>query len=212
MNKFRERGTLETKRFTQQEKNILSLVLSFRQKLFRKIIYYYQELFQKRNHVYVHQGPFRPVRSSFCEFVRYIHFDQIPKSICEAIVRLEGMETLDMDRQELDQEATMWVALVDQNLASVLFTRRGCHFKHWFVELLNDDIVLFRVRTYPEHRGRGIASSLMRFAMHNSLKQGDRAFIDCRVHNKPSIRCIQKAAFNRIATMKPISREKALFR
>lgn len=211
MNKFWKRVNKEAKCFTQQKESIFSFVMLFKQKLFRKIAYVSQDIFQKRNHIYVHQGPFKPVSSSFYKFVKYIDFNHIPNSIRETIVCAGRMETLDMDRQELNQEATMWAALVDQNLASILFTRRGYHFKRWFVTLSDDDIVLFRMRTYPEYRGQGIAPLLMRFAMHNSLKQGDRAFIDCRIHNKSSIRCIQKASFNRIATMKPISREEALF-
>ncbi len=126
------------------------------------------------------------------------------------IKRQGGQKTLTIDHSELEQNGIMWAAFLDKQLTGVLFTRRGIHFNRWFVKLQHDDIVIFRVRTYPEFRGQGIAPALMNYAINNSLASGDNAYIDCRVYNKPSIRSIEKAGFSLIATMKPISRAQAL--
>ncbi len=179
-------------------------------KILRRLTRYYRKWFQKQNHVFVHRGPFEPVTASSCEFVRYEHFEDVPGHVREAIEFHGGQKALEADRREMEQAGAMWVAILDQRLAGVLFTRCGREFHRWFVKLRDDDIVIFRMRTYPKFRGRGIAPSLMRNAMYNSLHHGDNAYIDCRVYNIPSIRSIQKAGFVCIATMKPISRKEAL--
>lgn len=75
----------------------------------------------------------------------------------------------------------------------------------------DEDIVIFRVRTYPRFRGRGIAPSLMCHAMSELLAEGGSAWIDCRIYNKPSIRSIEKAGFDRVGTMRPMSRGSMLW-
>jgi GNAT superfamily N-acetyltransferase len=142
--------------------------------------------------------------------LRFDQFDDIPENIRAVIEQTNGPQTLEEDRREMDQAAVMWVAIYNQEPAGVLFSRKGRDFRQWFVELKDNDMVLFRMRTHPEFRGRGIAPFLMSYAMHNSLTLGCRAFIDCRVYNTPSIRAIEKAGFDLLSTMKPISREFAL--
>ncbi len=175
-----------------------------------RLLRYYRKWFRNWNHIFVHKGPFEPLRSIACEFVRYAHFEELPDHVRAAIAHYGGRKILKMDQQEMEQSADIWIAIIDQQLAGVLFTRKGKKFRRWFVEIKDDDMVIFRMRTYPAFRGRGVAPSLMRYAMHHSLQGGHKAYIDCRVYNKPSIRAIQKAGFKQFATMKPIKREEAL--
>ena len=179
-------------------------------KVLRRLTRYYRKWFQNRNYIFVHRGPFEPLDAMACEFVVYDHFEDVPDHVRVAIERYGGQKTLEIDQQEMEQAAEMWIAIINQQLAGVLFTRRGKDFRRWFVDIQDDDIVIFRMRTYLEFRGRGVAPSLMRYAMYSSLQRGDHVYIDCQVYNIPSIRAIQKAGFMRIATMKPISREQAL--
>ena len=179
-------------------------------KVLHRLTRYYQKSFRNRNYIFVHQGPFEPVKNPICEFARYKSFDEVPRDVREAIERYGGQKALETDRREMEQDSIMWVAFLGQQLTGVLFTRRGVDFQRWFVKLQDDDIVIFRVRTYPEFRGRGIAPSLMRYAMNSLLHKGNNAYIDCRVYNRPSIRCIENAGFSMIATMKPMLREEAV--
>jgi len=102
------------------------------------------------------------------------------------------------------------LALLDGRLAGASVSRRGDHFKRWFVPLRPHDVVIFRNRTLPDFRGRGLCPALMRHVMAHELAGDGRAYIDCRVYNKPSICSIEKAGFRRIATMKPLRRKDAL--
>ncbi|MCC6907842.1 MAG: GNAT family N-acetyltransferase [Phycisphaerales bacterium] len=130
--------------------------------------------------------------------------------VVESIVTHGGKSMLDLDFQEMRQNAVMWVAFSNGDPVGMLFTRQGQHFARWFVDLNPDDIVIFRMRTYPEYRGRGIAPALMTHAIWSLCANGTRAFIDCRVYNQPSIRSILKSGFRRIATMKPLRRDDVL--
>lgn len=170
----------------------------------------YRRWFQHRNHIFVHTGPFLPVESSDVAFVAFDRFDEIPERIREAMRSYSGDRALEMDRVELDHGATMWAAMLGGEPVGMLFLRRGRCFAKWFVPLCSDDLVIFRMRTYPEFRGRGIAPLLMKQAMHAMLDPGDKAYIDCRVYNTASIRSIEKAGFVRVAALKPISRAEAL--
>lgn len=134
----------------------------------------------------------------------------MPADVRNAIVAYRNETVLETDAQEMKDRAIMWVASCDGVPATVVFTRRGRHFRRWFLPLQDDDVVVFRLRTYPPFRGRGLAPSLMRHALHECMKNGAAAYIDCRVYNQPSIRSIIKTGFTRIATMKPITRDQAI--
>jgi ribosomal protein S18 acetylase RimI-like enzyme len=171
----------------------------------------YRHAFCNNNYVFRHDGPFPPEVRSDCVFMSFDSPDDVPENVWDDM-RRDGKPTrLGKDRRELDENATLWVAVVDGHVASTVFTRRGRFFRRWFVSLEPDDTVVFRLRTHPDFRGRGFAPSLMRHCLHQSMAKSQRAFIDCRTYNRPSIACIEKAGFFRIATMKTLSRAEALY-
>lgn len=179
-------------------------------KVWKRFARYYNKLFRNRNYVFIHRGPFQAPQTDFCEFRSYATYEEIPQEILYAMELHSGAESLETDRREIEQSAVLWVAICDTQPAGVLFTRRGRDFKRWFVPLEREDIVIFRMKTFPEFRGKGIAPALMSFAMRESLNPPDCAYIDCNIFNTPSIRSIAKVGFSQIATMKPISRKQAL--
>jgi len=164
----------------------------------------------RQNHIFRHEGPFPPERHPQAEFSVCADAASLPAFVTEQLKAFGTERMLQTDLLELRSGSRLWYGLADDRLAVVLFTRRGNQFRNWFTPLRPTDMVIFRVRTYPEFRGRGLAPALMRFAMHESLQHGDFAFIDCGTDNQPSIRSIEKAGFRMIATMKPITREFAL--
>lgn len=180
-------------------------------RIFRRCREIYRSYFCQWNYVFEHPGPFIPETRSDCIFRKFETIEGIPASIIDAIVSDGGDHRLTMDRQELSENATMWVAIVDGRLASTVFTRRSCFFKRWFLPLSKADVVVFRLQTHADFRGRGLAPSLIRHCLHQQMKPEGRAYIDCRTYNKPSIRCIEKSGFVRVATKRTIKREWALY-
>jgi RimJ/RimL family protein N-acetyltransferase len=179
-------------------------------KVWRRLKRWCRHRFQNRNHVFAHHGPFEPVPNPTCRVVRYDRYDDIPEEVRAGIRRHRDRTAVDKDRFEMEQKAALWVAFIDSEPAGLLFGRRGGAFRTWFVPLRNKDIVLFRGVTFPPYRGRGVMPTLTRTAMHDCLSPGDTAYCDCRVYNTASMRCIEKAGFTHIATMRAIRRRHAL--
>jgi GNAT superfamily N-acetyltransferase len=146
-----------------------------------------------------------------CIFEKYDSAESLPQHIVESIIADGGEQRLELDSRELSENATMWVAIVNGRVASTVFTRRSCFFKRWFLPLGQDDVVVFRLQTHSDFRGRGLAPSLIRHCLHQHMQSDGHAYIDCRTYNKPSIRCIEKCGFVRVATKKTIRREWALY-
>jgi len=180
-------------------------------KILRRLRRYYRQWFQQsRNHVFVKHGPFEPVSDPPCEIVRFDRFEDIPASLKEAFLAQEGQTGLATDRFEMDHGAIMWVGLVDGQLAHRKLIRYGKDFKRWFVDLKENDIVVFRANTYPNYRGLGIGPAISAHLMYSLLRNGGKVYTDCNVNNAPAIRATLKNGYEIIATMKPISREQAL--
>ena len=66
------------------------------------------------------------------------------------------------------------------------------------------ELVVYAMVTFEQFRGRGVAPALMSHAMQHSGDGSNRFCIDCRIWNKSSLRAIEKAGFQRVATMDPL--------
>jgi hypothetical protein len=169
------------------------------------------ELFYRRNHVYQLDWnlPFVPSPPGF-RVERYAGSGALSAELRGAVLRTLGPERLVGDLREMKHAAVLWVGYLDGELAGLSMTRRGAHFRRWFVPLNPEDIVVIRNQTAPTFRGRNVCPALMRRAIAEELKSGGTAYCDCRVYNHASIRSIEKAGLRRIATCRPLSRAEAL--
>lgn len=171
---------------------------------------HYRPRFCRQNYIFRHEGPFPPEKRIDCTFEHYQSFEELPEHVIEDM-KISGLGTrFDMDRRELEEHATLWIAFVDNHFASRMFTRKGQYIGRWFLDLRPEDIVFFRGLTHPDYRGRGLLPSLIRHAAHEALGHLDYAYTDCRTYNKAAVRCIEKIGFSRVAVMKAITREWAL--
>ena len=177
---------------------------------FNKFVHYHRIFFKNRQYIFVHNGPFERSEKSIFNFEHYEKFCLIPDDVKNLIILKEGFEALSMTEKEMSQFSTLWVAFYHGIPAGHQSVRRGKYFKKWFVGLNENDIVFFRTITYREFRGQGVCPAIMQQAMHILLRDGDRAFVDCKIYNKPAIRAFLKNNFRLLAKMKPITREQAL--
>lgn len=176
----------------------------------RRVTWAYRRRFQSDHQVFVRRPPFPPETRSDVRFLRFEQFADVPELVRQAIVANQGEHALDKDEREIRDHSLMWVAIVDDKVCGIRHSRRGRYFSNWFVPLDDDDIVLFRGRTYPEFRGRGISPAMHRHIMHTELNASGRAFADCTVYNKSSRRSLEKSGFQLVTIAKPITREWAL--
>jgi hypothetical protein len=206
------------KPFIQKDKDIhpvdaywipTSGIKGFGIKLIRKLRNYYRRWFQNKNYIFMHSGPFEPPVNANLKIVRYDRFDDIPNTVKDAILTHEGIVSLENDRFEMNHAATMWVGFVDDQPALIKLSRYGKDFKRWLIDLNDNDIVIFRGRTFAEFRGLGLQSAASKHMTFTLLQNGGKAYCDCSIHNLPSIRSISKAGYTLIGTKKPITKKQA---
>lgn len=103
---------------------------------------------------------------------------------------------------EFTNKGVFWQLFVDGECAAREWTRRGDHFNKWFVQLKDEDIVIFAVSTFPEWRGRGLCSLLTKCVITQERCRTGRAYIDVLRWNRASVRAFKKAGFKYIGSMK----------
>ncbi len=209
-----EQSTVQVRKTPQGQSQIGALLFHpgmLLGKIHRRMLSYYRKWFCQMNYIFEHAGPFSPENRAGCTFKCYASFDEIPEQVKADMCPPGDTSRLEIDKLELSENAKLWIALVDDRVASIVFTRKGKYFRRWFLVLQPEDIVVFRLLTHPEYRGRGLATSLIRHAIYTASDKPGKAYIDCRTYNKPSKRCIEKAGFKCIAIKKTIKREWALY-
>lgn len=159
-----------------------------------------------RNYVYQYDANSSvPTRPEGLVIARYTEYSDIPTAVVHSLVRFRGDRHPATIGEELSDGAVLWVASHSGEVVASQFTRTGEHFVEWFVSLEDHDLVVFGSGTSPAARGQGIMPYMMYDHVRQELRGEGRAFVDCRIWNKPAIRCIEKAGFRRIATCRPLS-------
>jgi RimJ/RimL family protein N-acetyltransferase len=177
-------------------------------KAWRACVAAFNRIFRGRHHVYLHERAVAPARAAL-SVERFDRPEDVPDDIREAVVRWGGEKAWIWDALEMNDGAAFWIGRLRGAVASAWMSRPGSLFRAWFVPLRAEDVVLFRGRTAPELRGRGVGPAMMGEIVARALPSGGRAYVDVAVHNAPSIRAIEKAGFRRIATLRPVTRKDA---
>ena len=177
----------------------------------RRLVDAFNRLCRHRNNVYLFDPSLSvPPNPPGVRFERYDQAALVPEHVRQTICQAEGSASFDVDILEIQDNAVYWAAYLDDRVAGTMLSRSAVHFRRWFVPLESQDMVLFRARTLPAFRGRGVYPALMRHMIAQDLRPEGHAYVDCRVYNTPSARGIERAGFRKIATMKPLSRQAAL--
>lgn len=175
-----------------------------------KLVNAFRRLLYPTNNVYQLSGPVTADQRSDCVFVRFSSPDQVCQQVRNSIAADGNQARLETDMTELAEGSRMWVAFIDGHPVSVVFVRPAGLYKQWLLQLQPQDLVVFRLRTDPSLRGRGLAPSLIRACLSAELQSSGSAWVDCRPYNTASIRCLQKTGFCYVGRRKPISRADAL--
>lgn len=189
-----------------RQRGFPGLAVAVSRKLFDGFRRLWRRVFRHRNHVFVWRGdPAGRPRLTDLTVLRFQGQDELPGDLRAKMAAIHSERIFETDRFEMEHGAVLWVVLMDGGYVGSSLSRSGRHYLKWFVELEPHDVVIFRNATAPAFRGRGICPALMREIIARELSDGGRAYVDCQIDNKASIRSIEKAGFRRIATLKPIS-------
>ena len=174
--------------------------------LWWRVLTVWRRMFQHRSDVFVHDSPTpgRPLPTGFV-VARYATVAELPPDVVEELTALRGAESVAADQREMRHGAVLWLGRLNGQVATLLLSRAGRHYRKWFLPLRPDDIVVFRFQTLPAFRGRGLIGALLAEVLRQERRGDARAHTDCRVWNTASRRAIEKAGFRHVATMRPMT-------
>ena len=189
----------------------MNLLIKLLKKIKGRFLRHYHEWFSKTNYIFSFKGTISPEKRTDCEFLSYKSFESLPEQTRIDMCEDGSIIQLNQNKLELEENAILWIASVNSHMVSFVFTRQGKYFKNWFVPLQPTDIVFFRLGTNPSYRGRGYATSLIRYVMHELETKEALFYIDIRTYNRPSIRCVEKTGWLCIGKKKSIDRNWAMY-
>lgn len=169
----------------------------------------WRRIVKAKHIVFAFAGEVEPTDRADLRITRYDTESNLDPLFLDAIDKRQGAKGRLRIRSAFGRGSVLWVGYRDQLPAVFLWTRRGDRFDHWFIPLEPEDIVTFAMVTLPEHRGVGLAPTMMRHVIAVERGPGGRALIDSAVWNKPSIRAIEKVGYRPIGRMKPLPPERS---
>ena len=124
---------------------------------------------------------------------------EIPNEIQSALTDWEGSLFPDQVTRALEIGGTFWTGIHNDRVLAYQWSRKGNERGNWYVDLKDDDFVLFSIVTHPDARGQGVAPHMMRHIIEEQIKPGYYAYIDCKEWNKASQNSIMKTGFREIS-------------
>ena len=165
----------------------------------------WRRIAQHRNHVFRHNPSMPRLAAPTGMVVQcFTGPAEIPQRTRDEMARHFGEREVELQRWEMERKAVLWVATVNDRLAGVSMSRLGRYYARWFVPLRARDVVIYRNSTLPAFRGQGVCPAIMHEIVSRQVVADSRAYVDCKIYNKSSIRSIEKAGFQRVATLKPL--------
>ncbi len=140
-------------------------------------------------------APYAPDAAKGLHIQRYDRYQDIPEAQRAEICRNRKWFFWDT-REWLTKGGRLWIATVDGNVAALAWTFCGAHKPPWFLELRDDDSLIWWTVTLPRYRGRGIQSVLYSRMVHDCASRGSAClYVSCAEYNLSSMRVILRAGF-----------------
>lgn len=101
----------------------------------------------------------------------------------------------------------LWVAELLGNCVGVVFSQFPKDVNDWFSRLEAGDVLLLGQRAFERFWGVGIGRTFLRTVAMQFIDTGATVYADCSIHNKTSIRSIEKAGFGNLGKFPPLRRQ-----
>lgn len=86
----------------------------------------------------------------------------------------------------------------DGRALSYLLTRQGATLSRWFIDLSDDDVVIYSIVTHPSARGQRLAPRLTASVAARLKAEGRRVLLDCKTWNVSAHNAFAVAGFRPI--------------
>lgn len=102
--------------------------------------------------------------------------------------------------------ATLWLIRYEGQLAGYGWTLTGGTMRPYFIPLAPEDVHLFDYLVFPEFRGRGVNSCLVRFILDRlTAERRGRAYIEVAEWNKAELRSLKRTPFRRLGVARKMT-------
>lgn len=116
--------------------------------------------------------------------VRYIEQLELAEGVAHAQEILMGQE----------EGVNVYLIINKETVVGFCKTKRAQFMTRWYKRLERDDIVIFGVTVFPEHRGRGFAPAAYEELCRLNCDV-ENIYLDARQENRAAVRAIEKAGF-----------------
>lgn len=125
----------------------------------------------------------------------YDHYQDIPEAQRAEIRRNRKWFFWDT-REWLTKGGRLWIATINADVAALAWTFCDRRKPPWFLELRDNDSLIWWTVTLPRYRGRGIQKALYNQMVHDCASRGAAyVYVSCAKYNLSSTRVILSAGF-----------------
>jgi len=168
----------------------------------------YRRVFQHKNIVYRYLPNTEKCKAKVeFELERYERMGELSDQRLRHLLEQQGKRGIDympLMTREFEDHGVLWLAVVDDQVAGVYWTRKGKHIRKWFVPLRDEDIILFTGVVFTEWRGQRIGPAMMHEMIARETTDGGDAYVDIAIWNKPANTAAPRGGFEQVTVARPL--------
>lgn len=166
----------------------------------------YRAVRHRKHFIFEHDGSVAHFEAPGLKVTRYQQVESIPHHVLQAFGDDAGQEMIDGIHDRFREGSVCYIAEIDGEPGSILWSRKGSAIDQWYVPLRDEDFVLYAMYTMPKFRGRRAIRALMAAAISTETGDGGLPYSDCRTWNRPSKRAMEAMGFKVIGLRKALPR------
>ncbi len=120
--------------------------------------------------------------------------DGLPAQFIKQLEIIEGDTHTKVILEEKQPGLSVYLIAHGEKVVGICRSKRGQFIDRWYRPLDAEDIVIYGVTVFAEHRGRGYAPAAYE-ALCRLNNEAKNIYIDAHQNNKAAIRAIEKAGF-----------------
>jgi len=172
----------------------------------RFFVVVWRRLFLNKNYVFRHDGvnseSLHPLIAVTIE--KYRNWLEVPEEYRSQILEELGEDYKAICENEFLNHGLFWVILDQSNVVAVQWSRKGRYIPTWFIQLDEEDVVIFATTTFNSYRGNRIAPYVMNEIVKSETETEGLAYVDCKVWNTSARKGILRAGFVQFLKAKPL--------
>ena len=167
---------------------------------FRRIPMLFDRIFERRHIIFLYNKGKSALMAlpEGVKFERFTKESNIPLPFAQELVEEEGDVAVRRMLELFDKGACFWLIFHEREVVGFWWTIRASNLNRWFIDLLDEDVVLFNSYTFRAWRGKHISPAVAEAIVAQETSKAGRAYIDIAAWNKASLKSIAKTGFEQV--------------